>query len=234
MGGESYNDIYFYTHQQEEIYDPDKYRNLVNGLIALNFYVASPGDQIDQKQLTTPGSSPYIQQEIQDAQKIARVLWDLQIYSLDPDQPFGGFSFEIGNDRIDEEDETYGSIYLDYRYRLFDESTNELEMYEHFLDALRLIYEAYHPIYAYQSDAGTLTTLEEAQTAQIHTLYSINFFGPELVEKLGRERIASAPAERITSLSDGGIMLLPLIPFSPQARHYSYKKAAQYLELSES
>lgn len=232
--GENYTDMFFYTRQQEEIYDPSKYRHLIDKLVALKFYVAW-GEQINQKMLTAPAISPRVQQALRETQGTTYAPWHLQAYSLNPAEPFGGFSFEIGSGRIDEEDESHGSIYLNYLYRHFDESTNQSGMYEQFLQALQAFYDAYHPIYGYQLDPRDdrdLTTLEDVEVLNIHTLYEINFFGPEVVEKLGRERIESAPAERIASLNDGGIMLLPEVYFSSQASLYSPRKVAEHLMLS--
>jgi hypothetical protein len=41
------------------------------------------------------------------------------------------------------------------------------------------------------------------------SLYECNVFGPELVERLERERVLSAPAWRVTPLGDGGVMVIP-------------------------
>lgn len=226
--------LFFYTRQQEDIYDPSRYQQLVNGLVALQLYVALPGEETDQKALTAPGASSIVQKDVQDAQGTSHAAWVLQVYSLDPGEPFGGFTFHLGNDELDETDEAYGALEITYDTSLFDESTNGVTLYDHFLEALRLVYEVYRPVYAYQfdpRDGRDVTTLEEAQSAQIHTLYDVNFFAPELVEKLGRERIESAPAERVVALDDGGVLLLPRIFFSPDAYAYHLKDVADHLGL---
>lgn len=227
---DNYTYLFFYTRQQEEIYDPQKYQQLVDGLVALQFYIALPGEAIDQKMLTAPGISSAMQQEVQNAQRATSYVWDLKAYSLDHSEPFGGVTFQMGNERMDETDEAYGALDMDYLIRLFDESDRGAEMYEHFLEALQLIYQVYHPIYAYQfdpRDGRAVTTREETLTSQIHTLYDINFFGPDLVEKIRRERLESAPAERVVPLDDGGIMLLPYVFLSPNSHVYNIKSIKQ-------
>ncbi len=109
-------------------------------------------------------------------------------------------------------------------------------MYENFLQAIRLVYEVYHSLYAFQismlGESRPATTYEEAQAKQIRWLYDVNLFSPELVEKLGRERIESVSAQKVISLDDGGVMLLPRIYFYPGFTKYSFKKVATHLNLS--
>lgn len=231
---DDYINVFFYTRQQETIYDPGNYQQLVDGLVALHFYIALPGEQIDQKALTTPGTSSGIQKAIQDALGTTPAPWILQAYSLDPGEPYGGFTFRVVSDIVDEETDTvYGGIDLEFLFRLFDESNNQSAMYEHFLDALRLIYEIYHPVYGYQFDPriDDFTTLEEALALQIHNLYSINFFGPEVVDKFGRKQLEAAPAERILPLVDGGILLLPRVLFSADLHPKRFQDVANALGL---
>src|ERR1051326_3206028 len=42
---------------------------------------------------------------------------------------------------------------------------------------------------------------------RISFLYELNLFGPEIVEALGRARVASAPAQRVIPLDDEGVLL---------------------------
>lgn len=233
--GENYVDLFFYTRQQEELYNPRQFQQLVDGLVALNFYVALPSEEIDQQALTASSISPAIETALREAQEATRYTWMVQIYSLDQSEPFGGFTFVLGNIEVDEDDEVYGSLDLEYLERLFDGPTNGVAMYEHFLQAIRLVYEVYHPIYGYQfdgRDGRAITTREEALTLQIHTLYDINLFGPELVEKLGRQRVESAQAQKVIPLDDGGMMLVPRIFFSPDLLLRDCRKLADDLGLS--
>jgi hypothetical protein len=233
--GETYTNVFFYTRQQEELYDPRKYQQLVEGLVALNFYVAQPDEEMDSQVLIAPGVSATIQQNLRDAQEATRVLWMFKAYSLAQNDPAARFSFDAGNDRLDEEDESYGALDLDYLLRVFDESPQGIIMYEHFLQAIRLFYEVYHPVYGYQFDPRDyrpLITRDNALALHIPNLYDLNLFGPELVEQFGRERLESTPAEKVIPLDDGGIMLLPRIFFSPDAFPYSYEEVGKHLGLT--
>lgn len=234
--GENWTDLWLYTRRKEEIYDPGKFQQLVEGLAALNFYVALPAEVEDRSTLTTAGVSPRLQEVMQHAQSLTKSEWLIQAHSLDHSPPSDGFFFRIRNlDLDEEEEEQFSTLDIDYLTRLFDESTNGLAMYEHFLEAIRLIYEVYHPIYGYELDARDdrePTTKEEMLALQIHTLYDINLFGPELVEKLGRQRVESTQAEKVIPLDDGGIMLVPRIFFYSDFRRYDSQKIATHLGLS--
>ncbi|HEU5379729.1 MAG TPA: hypothetical protein VFV38_30260 [Ktedonobacteraceae bacterium] len=233
--GEDYTDLFIYTRQQEEIFEPRKFQRLAEGLAALGFFVAWPGESADRSTLTSAGISPTVQKEIEAAREKTAIAWLLQVHSFDQNSSSDGFTFHIGNDRIDEEDAEYGALDLDFPYRVFDESPNGVALYEHFLEAVRLIYEVYHPIYGYQydpRDSRSPTTREEALTLEIHHLYDINLFGPELVEKLGCQRVESTPAQKVIPLDDGGMLLLPRIFFHPDAIGYTYQQVAAHLGFS--
>jgi hypothetical protein len=86
-------------------------------------------------------------------------------------------------------------------------------LYAHWLDMLALVYRIWHPLYAYDySGVGSFwpeTSLADARTLQPRHLYEHNFFGPELVEKIGRERLLAAPAWQIRHFEDGSVLVVP-------------------------
>jgi len=63
----------------------------------------------------------------------------------------------------------------------------------------------FHWIYDYVEDPETSKQLE---TLKIHRIYWVNFFFYELVEKIGREKLLSAPSWKTEELKDGGILLM--------------------------
>jgi hypothetical protein len=63
----------------------------------------------------------------------------------------------------------------------------------------------------------------------VDTLYFINLFGPELVNKLGRDRLLSAPAWKIEELDDGGIFLVPTEHIAVSGGGYSLLRVARHL-----
>ncbi len=69
------------------------------------------------------------------------------------------------------------------------------------------IYNAVHPsigVCSFDNDPSIITTIP---TSAEHITW-LTFFGPELVNKFGREKLLSAPAYKIEKLSDGGILIV--------------------------
>ncbi|MEW6104417.1 MAG: hypothetical protein AB1630_11495 [bacterium] len=52
------------------------------------------------------------------------------------------------------------------------------------------------------------TRYADAKLGSIKTIYWTNFFGPQLVEKFGKEKLLSSPSYITEELADGGIMLV--------------------------
>ncbi|MDQ2715178.1 MAG: hypothetical protein M3Z08_09755, partial [Chloroflexota bacterium] len=102
----------------------------------------------------------------------------------------------------------------------------DLSHYEPFLNILRMIYAAWHPIYGYQDDVSggrPLISLVQARALDIEWLYDINLFSPELVAKLGRERVLTTPAWRVQALDDGGVLLVPALYYAGEpGRDYTF------------
>lgn len=227
---EDHSYILYYPRQNDDFFAPKKYQQLVEGFVHSNFYVALPGEEIQQEALSAPGISPIVQEDIQESQMRAHVEWILKVYSPEHSKPFGGFTFQLQNGAGD------GVLLVDFVARNFGLTANGVMMYENFLQAIRLIYEVYHPYYAFQisllGESRPITTYEEAQAQQIRWLYDINLFGAELVEKFGRGRVESVPAQKVIPLDDGGVMILPRIYFYPDSSQYSFKQVAAHLGLS--
>jgi hypothetical protein len=79
------------------------------------------------------------------------------------------------------------------------------------IEMFKETYRYWHPIYGYQwyDSEAQLTQAALLATHEVHHIYPINFWGPEIVEKLGRERVLNAPAWRKEVLADGGVLLIP-------------------------
>jgi hypothetical protein len=90
---------------------------------------------------------------------------------------------------------------------------------QEFLDTCRSLYELLRPYYGYVHDTedvidkATRNDLKFGKTVfpvnlirGLPGIYWVNFFGPELVEKLGKEKILSAPFFLHEWLRDGGIL----------------------------
>jgi hypothetical protein len=65
----------------------------------------------------------------------------------------------------------------------------------------------------------------------VQAIYDYNFFGPRLVEQLGRERVLSVPTWRTVQYDDGGVLLemspSPIADWKPYTSNY--RKAAEIL-----
>lgn len=110
----------------------------------------------------------------------------------------------------------YGILMLSvdsFTFEDYDGIGTGLLRYLRWLDMVRRLYAIWRPIYGFESaDDMTegLIEREDALKLNITRLFSMaNVFGPELVAKLGRERLLSAPAAYVAPLADGGVLLTP-------------------------
>jgi len=76
-----------------------------------------------------------------------------------------------------------------------------------FLDIGKRLYEILRPTFGWSDfDYGLRTTHEDIEALQLPVIYWANFFGPAYVDKIGRDKILSAPVWRIEELPDGGLL----------------------------
>ncbi|MFO3796005.1 MAG: hypothetical protein ACK8QZ_01805 [Anaerolineales bacterium] len=76
-----------------------------------------------------------------------------------------------------------------------------------FLDIGKSLYEVLRPTFGWiDFDYGLRTTHEHIEALELPVLYWANFFGPAYVDKIGRDKILTAPAWAIEELSDDGIL----------------------------
>lgn len=97
-----------------------------------------------------------------------------------------------------------------------------------------LIYTTLHPAYGY----GLFTyDVHDAAPAGagVKAVWDYNFFGPALVESIGRDTLAALPAWRKTDLDDGGLLVemspSPVADWKPYTQ--SYREAAALLGVSK-
>jgi hypothetical protein len=121
---------------------------------------------------------------------------------------------------------------------VFDDYT-EYPPFGHALNVLQVAYNFWHPFYGFLDSYGDppFTPRADALAGNICYLYEINLFGPELVQKIGRERLLQAPSWLKQPLEDGGILLVPYIHFNEEElpphlqQNGSLKATAAYLHL---
>lgn len=78
------------------------------------------------------------------------------------------------------------------------------------LDLVQALYTIWRPLYLFPAyDGSDPHNTREQVLAGIVTYLSVeyNYFGPELAQKLGRERLLQTPGVRVTELADGGVLL---------------------------
>src|SRR5260370_1428483 len=110
-------------------------------------------------------------------------------------------------------------------------------LYEQWLEGIVLqIYRISHPIYAYEFDHhnGVFHPTEpvEVYAIKVKRLYETNLFGPELVRKSPPHRLETTPAQKVISLDDGGMMIVPGTTFDPMSLQDSWVKVARHLGLA--
>lgn len=112
----------------------------------------------------------------------------------------------------------YGLLMLSvdsFTFEDYDGPGKGLLRYLRWLDMVRQLYAIWRPTYGFES-ADNLTEgfieREDALALHVTRLFSMaNVFGPELVVKLGRKRLLSAPSAYVAPLADGGVLLAPRI-----------------------
>jgi hypothetical protein len=92
-----------------------------------------------------------------------------------------------------------------------------------------LIYKTLHPTYGYGLFSYDLH-MPAAPNAGIKAVWDYNFFGPALVETIGRGTVLALPAWRTTEFDDGGVLVemspSPVADWKPYTRNYKDAAAA--------
>ena len=99
------------------------------------------------------------------------------------------------------------------------------------VDIFKELCGLWQPLYGY-TQYSTGVNLDRASMLKdlnVDVLYYINLFGPELVSKLGRDRLLTAPAWKIEELPDESIFLVSEDHVAVGGGGYSLKKVAGYL-----
>ena len=237
----------FCLRDNGEVYDFERMQRLLQALAAKGYYISAVAE--DEKvwplwnewtaasaEAPSPmqaGVSPQAWSEVkqfctekQESLQLLGYSVANQLYGKNGKKLFSGFGWSLGFD----EDE--GVVYIAYLRHHFTFLLDEGE-YTYWLGIIQSVYNIWHPIYGYTTDGEERTApREEIVARKISYLYDINLFGPEIVEALGRERVESTPAQIVTPLDDGGVMLVPCENLLPGFTQYSYAQVAQHLGLT--
>ncbi|HEU5382348.1 MAG TPA: hypothetical protein VFV38_43600 [Ktedonobacteraceae bacterium] len=245
--------VLFYLHDGAEVYQLEKMQHFLHVLAAKGYYifaeaeseklwplwhewVASCAEGIEVTSPLQAGVSPQALSEVeqlcrerQDGLRLQGFSVATKVYSKEGRKLLNGFEWFLGFDKEE------GVVYIAYLRQRFARFKDEWEAFPHWLEIVQLIYSTWHPIYGYVIDprGGVReTSRDEVLAHKISYLYDINLFGPDIVEELGRERVESAPAQIVTSLDDGGIMLVPCENLLPDFYQYNYTSVAEHLGLA--
>ncbi len=185
--------------------------------------------QLDPEIVFTSGVSPSLQEEIRVYIDEQRPSLSCSAYSTERAGLMRGVDFSLAFEPAE------GHIYISVEDRYFtvEDAQRGIARYEHWLQTLSILYAAWHPLYAFNFDYSVTlpdTTREEALALAIHDVYYINIFGPEIVDKLGRDRVLTAPAWRVQLFEDGGVLLIPVLLYDPHDTH-EREDVAEYLRL---
>ena len=180
--------------------------------------------KIDPESLFIPGISQTLISDIDEVIQNRKEELDINIHAASKDEKRKDFECNFSFYPQD------GVIYIivgDYY---------EFHYYNEFLETLQLFYDIWHPIYGFLEGAGDepYISREEALAQNIDYLYELNLFGPEIVAKLGRERVLQSPAWRVHKFDDGGVLLVPALYVSVRPNEeykFSREEVANYLGL---
>ncbi len=101
-----------------------------------------------------------------------------------------------------------------------------------FVQVCELVYQVLQPDYGFGLVSPSIHGISDSKAdISIEAIYDYNFFGPRLVEKLGRERVLSVPTWRTVQYDDGGVFLemspSPIADWKPYTSNY--RRAAEIL-----
>lgn len=87
-------------------------------------------------------------------------------------------------------------------------SVKESEMHSRLLLTIGIeLYNILNPTFGWiDFNFGIFTTHEDVELVNLPALYWANFFGPRFVDKLGKQKLESAPGWKLEQLSDGGYL----------------------------
>lgn len=212
-----YSDVY--EAWSEELYGPRP------GRITDNI-----GPVIDLAVVFASGLSETFQQRFADYQTQRRENLSIVAFSTARTGALKGFSISL------KLDSSKGMVYVSVSdgYFKIEEGNYGFLRFEHWLELIKLIYITWKPVYAYAFDyigGGPVPQRQNALNLDVTWLYAINLWGPEVVDKFGREHVLRTPAWLLYTFEDGGILLVPDFFYYPATPPNSIYKAAAHLNL---
>ena len=99
-------------------------------------------------------------------------------------------------------------------FSYFEDAARGAERSRELLGLVRALAAACPPAYGYGHSKGDLFLGDDPHTGdpfapeEVYEVYWLNVYGPEMVERIGRERVLSTPAAHVEELKGGGVLLL--------------------------
>lgn len=233
--------LVFYLRSVEALFAPQALENFLLGIARQGFYITA----------NTPMKPTFVgsfaeTEKIQKLPEMAHKALEEFVAQRTPDPRYftlhatpaistlPGFSCDLG---INVKEAT---LTFEFDENYFARKVDRDATYTTWLNLLQFTYNYWHPFYGYQYNPDTfetgedlaLVSREEAEALNIHYLYKVNFFGPEIVQKFGQEKIEHTPAHRVIALEDGGFLIITSQYFLPNSTRFYDEDVAEYLGIS--
>lgn len=184
----------------EALYDREMVQQYLQLLIRLGYRLQVFGEE-DVYRNAEPGISQLAQQAVDEYLAQRQASLELRVYYLK------GLTIELW--MTFKPEESIISFVVEQEH--FNGSDAGRAAFLALLEMFKETYTHWHPFYGYEQYDSEVNP-ERASllaTHEVHHIFAINIWGPEIVEKLGRERLLNAPAWRKETLDDGGMLLVP-------------------------
>ncbi len=243
--------VLFYVREKEELYDQERLQQFFTGLAECNCYVApeleiaslaiwrkylvNAPDSENQKKARgpfadalQPGVSEGLRREalVYMAERMEQLTVAVRSMARSPLVR----GFEVTVTLAPQE----GYILLSIEQeRFFRPTLDGLAKYRYWIKIIEKTYACWHPLYAHefthQGPPSVNPSWEEVHALEIPALYGLNIYGPELVQKIGQQRLLEAPAWLVRELEGPGCLLIPVDQYSVASSSYNYDDVARYM-----
>ncbi len=207
----------------EGCYEAETFERSFSLLVAHGFRLIADGEE-EEYENVVPEVTPALRRDINEYLAHRKERLFIQVYSL------GDVDFRFVLLPVPEEGMLACRANPDYMRN--DEEGRAF--YQAMLEVFKDLYNSWHPFYGHQDYDGGISLSRKTviEDQNIGYLYYINLFSPELVKKIGRDRLLSAPAWRIEEFADGGIFLIPVDHMAIGGGGHSLKKVANHLGMN--
>lgn len=244
-----YSWVLCYVRDKEELRDQERILRFFQKLARHNCSVAStleigtaaiwrrfvaqvpPKHQDEEEQafasVLQPGVSEHVEREVHVYVTELQEQLTVEARLIARSVLLRGFAFSVTLAPAD------GTLLLSVDHeRFFHRDQAGIMKFRYWVKLLQEVYAYWHPLFMHEfSHLGSANpSWDQVRANNIPALYTLNMFSPELVDKLGRAKLAQAPAWLMEDLADQGVLLIPTDVYSlmPEQVH-DFEAVAQYL-----